>query len=394
MRPLALLLSLVLACAAQADPVTERGRAIYAGDAGSDVQVRVGDRLRPARGITCAGCHGHDAEGGAEVQSGPAIDWSTLIARGYTEGSFVRALTQGVAPDGTPLVGAMPRLAFRDPQDVTALVAFLRQIRDEQRIGITDDSITFQRPPPHPALAPFWQAFQAQLTALAPLGIYGRRIRLAETAGFARIGALRPDGGADQPSLFPLHPLVGDEDPARIRGGFATLAAQVLAVAERHPRMALLADPGTLERLAGILPDRGIAFVAGDGPPRRDHHLMVLGADLLRATPRGPTLATTLDDLALALPPGRGCIQATDPRPGDAGTESAMIRYGRTAATVLTQALRLCGADCTRAGLMRAFDRIEAISPADWPDLDYTTHPLTGTDQVRILDICNPADAP
>ena len=75
MRPLALLLSLVLACAAQADPVTERGRAIYAGDAGSDVQVRVGDRLRPARGISCASCHGHDAEGGAEVQSGPAIDW-------------------------------------------------------------------------------------------------------------------------------------------------------------------------------------------------------------------------------------------------------------------------------------------------------------------------------
>lgn len=129
---------------------------------------------------------------------------------------------------------------------------------------------------------------------------------------------------------------MGDEDPARIRGGFATLAAQVLAVAERHPRMALLADPGTLKRLASILPDRGIAFVAAEGPPRRGHHLMVLGAGLLRATPRGPGLATTLDDLALALPPGRGCIQATDPRPGDAGTESAMIRYGRAAATVLT----------------------------------------------------------
>lgn len=188
MRPLALLLSLVLPWAAQTDPVTERGRTIYAGDAGSDVQVRVGDRLRPARGISCAGCHGHDAEGGPEFQSGPAIDWSTLIARGYTEGSFARALAQGVAPYGTPLVGAMPRLAFRDPQDVTALVAFLRQIRDEQRIGITDDSITFQRPPPQPALAPFWQAFQAQLTALAPLGIYGRRIRLAETEGFAGSG--------------------------------------------------------------------------------------------------------------------------------------------------------------------------------------------------------------
>ncbi|OJH43843.1 hypothetical protein IE00_14890 [Paracoccus sp. SM22M-07] len=140
--------------------------------------------------------------------------------------------------------------------------------------------------------------------------------------------------------------------------------------------------------------ERGIAFVAAEGPPRRGHHLVVLGADLLRATPRGPTLATTLDDLALALPPGRGCIQATDPRPGDAGTQSAMICYGRAAATVLTQALRLCGADCTRAGLMQAFDRIEAISPADWPDLDYATHPLTGTDQVRILDICDPADAP
>ena len=75
MRPLALLLSLVLACAAKADPVTERGRAVDAGDAGSDVQVRMGDRLRPACGLSCAGCHGHDADGGAEVQSGPAIDW-------------------------------------------------------------------------------------------------------------------------------------------------------------------------------------------------------------------------------------------------------------------------------------------------------------------------------
>ena len=42
---------------------------------------------------------------------------------------------------------------------------------------------------------------------------------------------------------------------------------------------------------------------------------------------------------------------------------------------------------------MRAFDRIEAISPANWPDLDYATHPLSGTDQVRILDICDPAHA-
>lgn len=66
-----------------------------------------------------------------------------------------------------------------------------------------------------------------------------------------------------------------------------------------------------------------------------------------------------------------------------------MARYGRTAATVLIEAMRLCGADCTRAGLMQAFDQI-AVEPADWPRLNYADHPLTGTDQVRIIRLCSP----
>ncbi|WP_378944773.1 c-type cytochrome [Paracoccus sp. R86501] len=392
MRARAALIWLMLSCAAQADPAVDRGRAIYAGDPGTGLQVQVGQRLRPARGISCAGCHGHDAQGGAEVQSGPAIDWPALEAQGYTPASFARALTQGIAPDGRTLGGAMPRLAFASPHDAAALVAFLTQISAEQRKGITPQAVTFQRPPPEFALAPFWQAFEAQIAALAPQGVFGRQIRLSIDPGFARIGALRPAPADGQPSLFPLHPLIGDEDPATTRGAFASLSAQVQAMAARHPQLAVLAPPTTRMRLADALPDGRIAVIGTDALPV-DRPVMMLGADQLAKMPPGADILTTLDDLALTPPaPGR-CVQATDPRPADTATDGAMAQYGRVAATALIEALRLCQADCTRAGLMRAFDRVE-LQPPDWPALDYADHPLTGTDQVRIIKLCDPVPRP
>ena len=388
MKVRAALLFLALGYAAHADPAVDRGRAIFSGAPDTGLQVRVGDRLRPARGISCAGCHGHDAQGGVEVQSGPAIDWPHLQTLGYTQDLFARALTEGIAPDGRTLGGAMPRFDFGQPEDAVALTGYLTQIGTEQRIGITAQAVTFQRPPPQPALAPFWRAFERQVADLAPQGVFGRRILLSRTTGFARIGALRPGPTDGQPDLFPLHPLTGDEDPATTRGAFASLGAEVRAMARQHPRLMVSAPPAMQARLADVLPHGLIEMTPLDSLTP-DRPVMVLDADLLARVPPDVTLLTTLDVLAQVPPaPGR-CLQATDPRPADEAPRNAMSRYGRTAATVLIEALRLCGADCTRAGLMRAFDRVD-LDPHDWPALDYANHPLTGTDRVRILRLCDP----
>ena len=392
MRVRAALLSLALSCAAQADPAVDRGRAIFSGAPDTGLQVRVGDRLRPARGISCAGCHGHDARGGVEVQSGPAIDWAHLQSLGYTLPLFARALTEGIAPDGRTLGGAMPRFDFGQPEDAVALTGFLAQIGTEQRIGITALAVTLERPPPQPALVPFWRAFERQIVDRAPQGVFGRRILLSQTTGFARIGALRPGPTGGQPDLFPLHPLVGDENPATTRGAFASLAAQVRAMARQHPRLMVSAPPAMQARLADVLP-HGLIDMAPLDNLTADRPVMVLDADLLARVPPDVTLLTTLDVLAQVPPaPGR-CLQATDPRPTDNATRDAMSRYGRTAATVLIEALRLCGADCTRAGLIRAFDRVD-LNPRDWPALDYADHPLTGTDRVGILRLCDLGQGP
>lgn len=395
MRVRAALLSLALSCAAQADPAAnpalDRGRAIFSGAPDTGLQVRVGDRLRPARGISCAGCHGHDAQGGAEVQSGPAIDWPHLQRRGYTQPLFARALTQGIAPDGRTLGGAMPRFALGDQSDVPDLVDFLQRVSAEQRIGVTDHQIVLQRPPLQEVSSPFWKAFEDTLGVLAPHGVFGRRIRLSGDTGLAMIGALAPRDLGSQPSLFPLHPLLGDEDPSRIRGAFASVADQVRTASLHHPDLVVIAPAGMLHRLRDVLKDTKTAFSDDVADLSPDRHAMVLGGSLIKQMPPARDFTTTVDDLAQMPPVSDRCVLVTDPRP-NARQGQVMASYGQIAAAVMVEALRRCGDDCTRAALIRGFDRIALPHAASWSSLDYGAHPLTGTAKVTVRRFCHRPD--
>ncbi|MDN5568762.1 MAG: c-type cytochrome, partial [Paracoccus sp. (in: a-proteobacteria)] len=323
-RAAACLAALSLAHPALADDRVERGRALFHGTAGNGMQVQVGQRMMPAHGISCAGCHGGDAGGGAEVQSGPAIDWPSLTARGYSPAGLERALTTGATPDGTALGGAMPRFAFQDPQDVPALVAYLSVIAQDQRTGVTDAAITLGRPPPVATTAPFWDAFQDQLAALAPNGLFGRQIRLStHDPALAMIGATRLPVDGAMPLLFPLVPLLGDEDPAYLRGGFASIAAQVQAVAAAHPGLHVVASPDMAARLAPLMAPHRVTFRTRFEALPKGRPAMILGADLLAHAPLKISYFATIDDVAHLPTAPRACLTATDPRPADMPRNSA-----------------------------------------------------------------------
>ncbi|MBU3031104.1 hypothetical protein [Paracoccus marinaquae] len=373
---------------AAADEVLERGRALFEGAGESGLTVAIGNRQVPARGISCAGCHGRDAGGGAEVQSGPAIDWQTLSAQGYGTADLVRVLTEGVRPDGTRLGGAMPRFGLADPGDPVALKAYLGAVAVLQRSGLGEDRILFHRGNNDPASAPFWQAFEAQIARQAPHGLFGRRIALTgQAAAFATIGATSLGDEAGRPDLFPLIPLLGDEDPADIRGAFATVAAQVRAVASDAGSVSVLADPDMALRLAPLLVGAEVRFSGPSDPPATGGAVMILDPARLAKPPEAAAIYATVDNLA-RLPDGiGGCVSAADPRPAPPSSERPLSRYGRIAATALVEALKLCGADCTRARLMTAFDRV-SLPSTDWPALDYDTHRLAGTDAVVIRRLC------
>lgn len=53
---------------------------------------------------------------------------------------------------------------------------------------------------------------------------------------------------------------------------------------------------------------------------------------------------------------------------------------------LVTEGLRLSGADPTRAKFMRALGRV-ALKTDYWPALDYRLHPLTGTGEWRFMEL-------
>lgn len=382
------------ASAAEEDPV-ERGRALFEGAESAPLSIRMGENILPARGISCAGCHGGDAGGGEEAQSGPPIDWATLSQPspsrpGYTLASFAAALTEGHRPGGGELGSAMPRFAFERPEDAAALAAYLRVVAARQRTGFTADGIVF-RSTTDPVAKPFLRAFEARVTELAPNGVYGRRIRLSpEDAAFASIGAREIGSGEEMPDLFPLAPIVGDENPLDTRGAFASVADQVAALAEGSGEMVILATPAMRARLREALP-RSATLHWRKGQAEGEIPILGIGAAhlarALEGTGEAPVYAMADDLAGVAIGSGR-CLVVSDPRPvAGMPTEAPATRYGRTAATVLVEALRICGPDCTRSRLMRAFDGVRA-SPPDWPDLDYAEHPLTGSDEIALWSAC------
>lgn len=114
---------------------TARGRAIYErGQGGDPITARVGAGgiAAPATGFPCMGCHGVDGLGGREGGVAPPdITWDRLAradgpgGRGYDAAALVRAVRDGVAPDGRTLHPAMPRYTMAEA-DWTALVEHLK----------------------------------------------------------------------------------------------------------------------------------------------------------------------------------------------------------------------------------------------------------------------------
>jgi ABC-type branched-subunit amino acid transport system substrate-binding protein len=189
-------------------PQERRGRAIYfrgESPSGKGIAAFVGELDVPASTVTCAGCHGAHAEGKTEggVTAGD-LTWPNMTKPyGHThpsgrkhgpfnEASFVRAVAEGIDPDGNTMLTAMPRFKM-SPEDSADLLAYLKAIERDRDPGLTDDAVRVGvLVPSKGALAETGAAMRDVLTAFfddlnGKSGVYNRKVelRVAETEGDA-----------------------------------------------------------------------------------------------------------------------------------------------------------------------------------------------------------------
>ena len=185
----ALLLLATLPAGADEGP----GAALYLRGTGAEALLMGGKLRVPATRFPCAGCHGQDARGSREGATAfPAIDWPGLTAPdrpggAYDRAGFLRALTDGIAPDGRELDPAMPRFVA-DEAVLGALIGFLQEIGAAQQRGITPGTLRIGARPETPAQAGLEAAARGFNAAG---GAFGRRIEIV--AGVDDI-ALDADG--------------------------------------------------------------------------------------------------------------------------------------------------------------------------------------------------------
>lgn len=134
-----------------------RGKEIYfkgTSASGREIMARIGELDLPASSFACSGCHGIRGEGKTEggVTAGD-ITWSNLIKPyGHThpsgrkhgpfsESSVIRAVVNGVDPDGNDLLVAMPRYKL-SPEEMADLLAYLKRIDTDLDPGLTDTTVT------------------------------------------------------------------------------------------------------------------------------------------------------------------------------------------------------------------------------------------------------------
>jgi ABC-type branched-subunit amino acid transport system substrate-binding protein len=180
-------------------PQERRGKAVYhrgESPSGGEVVAVIGELDVPGSTVSCAGCHGLKGEGKTEggVTAG-ALTWAHLLKPyGHThpsgrkhgpfdEASFVRAVTNGVDPDGNELLVAMPR--YKMPAaDMADLVAYLKRIESDADPGVAEDSIKVGTIlPTTGALAETGAAMRDVLAAYfedvnSRGGVYNRKIEL------------------------------------------------------------------------------------------------------------------------------------------------------------------------------------------------------------------------
>ncbi|MBO1075016.1 c-type cytochrome [Roseomonas marmotae] len=184
------LLLLPLAGPVQAGPA-EEGEALFTAGArpGAPAPRATASRgaTMPATALPCSGCHGADG-GGGRIEAGvtpPPVLWSSLSrpAPGrpaYDAPSVLRAVSQGLAPDGRGLDPVMPRYALT-MQDGQALLAYLRALDARGVPGVEEDLVSLGLlVPAGPLGQGFAAAFGQALSAAAPEGVFGRRITLRQ----------------------------------------------------------------------------------------------------------------------------------------------------------------------------------------------------------------------
>ena len=180
-------------------PQERSGKALFLrgeSRSGKEITAMLGEIDVPASTMNCAGCHGLRGEGKTEggVTAGN-LSWSNLLKPyGHThpsgrkhgpfnESSFIRAVVNGIDPDGNNLLVAMPRYRL-SAEDMADLIAYLKRIEADRGPGLTETSITVGTIlPKDGAFAEIGAAMKDVLTAyFANIndkgGIYNRRIEL------------------------------------------------------------------------------------------------------------------------------------------------------------------------------------------------------------------------
>jgi mono/diheme cytochrome c family protein len=126
-------------------PAESRGKTIYTTGqtpSGNELSYRLvtgGQRL-PARGVTCATCHGEDGRGGREGDVvAPDITYGALTKPSsaslpsgrsrspYTDALLARAITQGLDSSGNHLNSMMPRWSLSD-SELRDLLRYLKRL--------------------------------------------------------------------------------------------------------------------------------------------------------------------------------------------------------------------------------------------------------------------------
>ena len=134
-----------------------RGKEIYlrgTSTSGRDITAVLGEIDVPASTVPCAGCHGLRGEGKTEGGVTPGnLTWSNLVKPyghthpsgrkhgPFTESAFIRAVVNGVDPNGANLLVAMPRYKLT-LEDMSDLIAYVKRLDTDLDPGLTDNSVT------------------------------------------------------------------------------------------------------------------------------------------------------------------------------------------------------------------------------------------------------------
>jgi mono/diheme cytochrome c family protein len=141
----ALLVSLVFAQSCGAQNYSSNGERIFntgVNDQGQPIPFYGGPMWLSAHGGSCVNCHGPEGRGGRPVMMLRAIPadirYDSLISgkydpageagTPYTDELIIRAIREGVDPDGKPLDQGMPRWQMTD-KDVRDVVDYLKQLK-------------------------------------------------------------------------------------------------------------------------------------------------------------------------------------------------------------------------------------------------------------------------